>query len=70
MELDVSNIYSPPPALDPEVIFDMSESVSLSPSYTNDNASESTNETSGGTPRIADLSHEIEQMTSMLGHDH
>lgn len=44
MELDVSNIYSPPPALDPEIIFDMSESASLSPSFTNDNGSESTNE--------------------------
>ena len=44
MELDVSNIYSPPPALDPEIIFDISESASLSPSFTNDNGSESTNE--------------------------
>lgn len=66
MELDVSNSYSPPPALDPELIFDLSENTSLSPSFTNDNASESTNDTSTG-PRIAELSQEIDQMTSMLG---
>ena len=46
MELDVSNIYSPPPALDPDVMFDLSENTSLSPSFTNDNASESTNDVS------------------------
>ncbi|XP_057304461.1 uncharacterized protein LOC130641608 isoform X3 [Hydractinia symbiolongicarpus] len=66
MELDVSNIYSPPPALDPEIIFDLSESTSLSPSFTNDCGSESTNDTSAA-PRIAELSQEIDQMTSMLG---
>ena len=44
MELDVSNIYSPPPALDPDNMFDLSENTSLSPSFTNDNASNSTND--------------------------
>jgi len=69
MELDVSNIYSPPPALDPDNMFDLSENTSLSPSFTNDNASNSTNDTSCTGPRIAELSQEIDQMTSMLGSD-
>ncbi|XP_065679179.1 liprin-beta-1 isoform X2 [Hydra vulgaris] len=64
-ELDVSSMYSPPPALDPDTIFDLSETNSFSPSF-NDNGSSSTNETST-VPMIAELSNEIDQMTSNLG---
>jgi len=64
-ELDVSNLYSPPPALDPEVIFDPPDTSSLSPSLIADNVSESTNDTSS-VPKITGLSQEIDHMTSML----
>jgi len=64
-ELDVSNLYSPPPALDPEVIFDPPDTSSLSPSIIADNVSESTNDTSS-VPKITGLSQEIDHMTSML----
>jgi len=65
-ELDVSNLYSPPPALDPDVIFDPPDSSSLSPSLIADNVSESTNDLNGSVPKITGLSQEIDHMTSML----
>lgn len=66
-EQDVSSMYSPPPALDPEVLFDPPETSSLSPSLIHDFVSESTTNDASNGPKISVLSDDIGcSMTSMI----